>query len=192
MFYGNSRSKIVHYQQCGYASRSKACESTRLRQFYTLDEARTAGYRMCKCCDPVAKRFKPELDEISRFCGKNNIFYRISNGEMEIITLESHWKVCMGARGKMVLYHQNRFGDKYDRRNYHIQQYQVTGAMPMLRYIITHDKYTAGKQEAKSKEKQKSPKGSKKYAAMVKEEKAREIRRSIKRTLDLINALEAV
>ena len=190
MFYGNSRSRIVHYQQCGYARRSKNCGSARLREFYTIDEAKTQGYRMCKCCDPVKKRFKAEEEEIRRFCNENNMFYRLSNGEMEIITPESHWKAAVGNGSKIQLYHQNRAGNKYERRLYHVQKYNVTTAMPMLRYIVKHDTYTLSKEEARPKKKKK--KGSKGYAAQMKRQKAHQKRRSIKYVLDLIDAVSAV
>lgn len=188
MFYGSPRSRIVHYQQCGYVRRSRACSCSNMRQFYTLDEAKQSGYRICKCCDPVVKRFRPEQREITRFCNDNNIFCRLSNGEMEIITRESHWKVQPGRGGKLQLYHQNRRGDKYERMRYHAQNYQVTTAINLLRYIVKHDAFTLNPSPYQ-REKKNHHKGTKGYASQERRDKQRNRRRNIKYVLDLIDAM---
>lgn len=188
MFYGSPRSRIVHYQQCGYVRRSRACSCSNMRQFYTLDEAKQNGYRMCKCCDPVMNRFKPEQREITRFCNDNNIFCRLSNGEMEIITRESHWKAQVGNGSKIQLYHQNRRGSKHERRHYHVQKYDVTTAMNMLDYIVRHDEFTS-KPSPHQQKKKKPRKGTKRYATQVKREKKSARRRNKKYVLDLIDAM---
>ena len=71
-----------------------------------------------------------------------------------------------------------------------MQKYNVTTAIPMLKYIVRHDEYT--KNPYYGSEKKKKRKGSKGYAVQVRTEKDRKKRRDIKYVLDLIDAVAAV
>lgn len=93
MFYGNRKTKIVHYQQCHY---TKQIDAGRVEQFHSLEEAKAHGYRLCKSCSPIGP-VKVRSKELKSFCEEENIRCYPQRGELLIMTQASEWKVTVGS-----------------------------------------------------------------------------------------------
>lgn len=189
MFYGNPENGIVHYDDCRYVKKTKQDADLTMESFYTLKEARENGYRLCCHCDPVMKRFSHEEPKIRKFCVDHDMFYRLSDGELEIVTKESRWKACISKGRHLRLYHQNKCGSSYNRTQFHLQNYNITTALKLLKYISEHDDYT--RNEFRQDLACKSPKGSKGYIKALKAEKEKKKKGEVKHVLNLIEALSS-
>ena len=75
--------KIYHNQFCTYVYRMK--EDNRV-PFYTIEDAKSKGYRACNCCSFMGKKYREELKDISlKFRGSSN---------QRIIDMKEFWNKC--------------------------------------------------------------------------------------------------
>lgn len=184
MNFVNTRSKVSHYPDCRFVSRisdvNLGCyEST----FYTKQD----GYRLCKCCDPMAKRLGNRETEMLGYCRKRAISYEVDNGELLITTPFSQWKAYPGKDNRYVLYHRNTKGDT---NGYHLQTDRYKDVMELLKYVDHHDQFRLDNPLPEPKKKKAPPKkGTKRYRATERRNKEKKRRQDIRNVLNLIDSL---
>lgn len=69
--------KIFHHIQCTYVRRIKDKNKV---YFYSEEEARTHGFRICDCCSRIGKYYREEKNEIAEFARKNQMKVRLYDG----------------------------------------------------------------------------------------------------------------
>ena len=70
MLYCSQNSGIVHFNGCHHQKRIRLANA---RAFVTYDDAVKAGFRMCKCCDPIMKAYKAESEALIKYCAENGL-----------------------------------------------------------------------------------------------------------------------
>ena len=133
MFYGNRKTRIVHFQQCHYTDK---IDDSRIEFFYSLEEAKAHGYRLCKCCNPigsVALRSK----ELKTFCAEKDIRCYPEKGQLLIMTQLSEWKINVGTGRALQLFHKNSIGD---RNGYHKQALHTNDLSISLQIVLKDDR----------------------------------------------------
>lgn len=192
MFYYtvNSKKKIVHTAECRFVNKN---ESKHWKTFDTLEQAYVKGYRRCKCCSPMGKRFRKERKQIKDFHREHGVRSYLWNDQIEVVTLYSQWKIIEG-EGEILLYHQNTDPNRKASiqsaiKGFHLQRVFKTSIAAYLQEIVAHDDYRL-EYPLKLKEVKKKPrKGTKAYRHKAAIEKRCEKKRSVKRVLNLIDEL---
>ena len=187
MNFVNVKSRVAHYPDCRFVSR---ISDDNLRCYESTFYAKQDGYRLCKCCDPMAKRLGNREVEMLGYCRKRAISYEVDNGELLITTPFSEWKAYPGKNSHYVLYHRNTQGDT---SGYHLQTARYTDVMELLKYVDHHDQFRLDNPLPEPKKKKVPPKkGTKRYRAAERRKKERKRRKDIRNVLNLIDSLALV
>lgn len=189
------RKKVFHNAGCRCVSRIKECNK---RVFKTKEEARAAGYTECSCCSIMGKHYNKERNAVEAFCKEHSIQHFYYDNVLYFISSEdTAWKIVQGGKSSTAffLYHESIKGQMYVRRNtsylnrkYHSQKVRRRSILAYLEYILAHDVYMKGK-EYVIPDRKFSSSGSKKAKKAAKKEKKIQRKKSIKRTIWLINNL---
>lgn len=183
-----SHSKIVHSFQCSYFEHM---DHENTGQFDNLDEARKAGYRLCKCCAPISKYYRKEYYRIKDYAAKNGLLFYLNDGVLIIQTPYSKWKIITnGNKNYIFLYHKNTYNRGKDKSlvsGYHSQSVRRSSIMGYLKYIVEHDNYRLSNPEYHGPVYSEPPrKGTKRYKKAKMKERKREHYQSVMRVLTLI------
>ena len=145
MYYYNLKSsrKIIHTADCFYVCNT---DLDFIGCFKTLAEAYDQGYRLCKCCSPLAKLYKSEKVQIIDYCQRNGFSVHLGRKSISVNSFFSKWKITFNCNGDMVLYHKNTLKkDKDDMSEidgYHLQKCDSKDSViDYLEYIERHDRY---------------------------------------------------
>ena len=180
----NMKSKVAHYPGCQFVSR---ISEVNLGYYENTYYAKEDGYRLCKCCDPMARRLNDRDEEMLDFCRERAISYKVENGELMITTPFSEWKAYPGEGSRYILYHRNTRGNT---KCYHLQTDRYSDVMKMLEYIDDHDRYRLDNPLPKPKKVKAAPKkGTKRYRAAERRNKEKKRRQEIRNVLSLIDSL---
>lgn len=139
-----SRDWIFHQEYCPNLRNIKA---ENIRWVPTAYQAWNAGYRHCDCCALINKLFAKEENVIEEYCEEQDVAFSIQNGQMQISTGYSQWKVVCeesdNNKYKLVLYHKNTETRRRDElspiKGYHNQEKQFNRLIDILHYIVRHD-----------------------------------------------------
>ncbi len=188
MFYSKkSKNKVIHHCHCYYF---RHMDHNSIGKFETIEEARGAGYHLCKCCAPMGKYYRKEYYNMKGYVTKNALIVEYMDGEIVIQTPYSNWKIIVnGQKNHIFLYHKNTYMKRHDKRSlvpgYHSQSVRRNTLMDYLKYIVEHDAYRLHYPEHQKKGF--IPlKGKKKNKQRLKKEKKRERYRGMMRVLALI------
>ena len=190
----NGKSKIVHFVSCRHG---KAMLLQNLGSFNTLAEAKRAGYRLCKHCDPLARFYRCESKNVSKFCKSHHMSQRLQGGAICLNTPYSGWQLVCGDEGEILLYHRNRWELKRDSKSavkgFHHQNMQCDSLLEYCEYIVKHDKYRRENPEKKPPKWEHKPpkKGTNAWRSAQKREAKRDRRRAIDNVFHLFAQLEA-
>lgn len=139
-----SSSKVVHYSHCRHIQgRKKDVRGT----FETPEEARAAGYRLCKCCAPMTKFYRKEAKALEQFAAANGLSYFYEDGMVDIRSPYSQWKVVVVGKSvkKLVIYHKNtQYRSKQKPSivpGYHSQAYRTNTLLGYMEFVLSHDAY---------------------------------------------------
>ena len=184
MLYGNSRSKIIHTQSCGFR---KIISLDNGKWFYSIDDAKPLGYKQCKCCSAIGKQAHLRSKSMINYCHRNGLSPILKDGSLYIQSSLSCWIITINKSNKIELWHRNTRGNKYQ---YHIQNCKSKTVMEMMEYIVQHDDYRS-KNPLPAEKKKKAPpkKGTKRYRTQQRREKKSKKRQEISRVLSLIEGL---
>ena len=104
-----SHRKIVHIRGCRILNRIPREERVLFR---TLQEAQENGYRLCRCCSPVLRRYRKDRKEIEAFISKHRYSMKENDGNLLIRSAKDTWRIIVHPiTGKVVLLHKNLYGD---------------------------------------------------------------------------------
>lgn len=196
MYYYNIRSsrRIVHTGQCRYV-KNEGHEMT--ESFEILADAFTKGYRLCKCCNPIANQYRQEEDAIVDYCRENGMAFYFRHQNFKVTSTISKWIVIVTPTGKTALYHRNTKTLKNEAPSavagYHDQRVSFDTIMEYLEYIKSHDHYRNIHPEhisVKRAEKAPPRKGTKRWRNAQRKLKDQERRRSIRNVLNMIDSLD--
>ncbi len=181
----NSRRRVVHYPTCRYASGLKPKQK---KYFYTLQEARLAGYRLCNCCAPISKYLKGNRREIQEYCRQHELLCSLHDGGLTIATPYSQWKIITGNRHHIFLYHKStaQLTGEGPVPGYHPQKVHRDNIMDYLRYITAHDEFRLNFARSSA-----SKKGSRRRRKQQKKARKYARKMQIQRVLSLIDRLQA-
>lgn len=191
-FRENGSQKILHTGTCRYKA---AIRADRLGTAANVNEAVAAGYRFCKCCDPLGRKFQIERQEMLDYLQQHGLsVYRHRRG-VGVATPRSRWMIVY-ADNKVgtTLYHRNELHPKGDAEGpypgYHVQKVCCADLRGYLEYIVEHDYYRMMHPlyPAPAK-KAPPPKGSKRYKKAQKRRKKQERRAAVKNVLELIESV---
>ena len=198
MFYYSklSHRKIVHLKKCYIAKRIRP-ETT--GTFKTAKDAFDAGYRLCRCCNPVAKQYRKEEAALIDHCRRNGMLFRYSDRSFKITSMLGKWIIQVTPNGKTTLYHKNtrEAGNNAETEvdGFHKQKISYDTLIEYFDYISNHDRYRARHPEPVPKKKHavKLPprKGTKRWRAAQQKIKNHERRRAIRNVLDIIDSLDS-
>ena len=188
-FRKDGRKKILHTKTCRYKA------MIRTDCLDTVTDVRGAvavGYRFCKCCDPLGRKFQVERQETLDYSQQHGLsVYRHRRG-VGVATPWSRWMIVYADnKAGTELYHRNVFDPKGNADGpypgYHAQNVCCAGLHHYLEYIVEHDYYRMMNPiYPVPKKKAPPPKGSKRYKKALKRQKKLERRTAIKNVLELI------
>ncbi len=175
-----SSKKIIHLNDCRYITNST---KHRFGHFYSLEDALRKGYRPCRHCFTLIRRFAEDEERISNCCLRYNYILSCNRDSVEITTGKGQWKIVQAQHSQRVeLYHKNtevRDRDHCSRiEGYHNQKVAEFELVDYIHYIARHDGSN-----------QKPSKGTKKYRNMQKRLAAQARRNSINNVISLIDSL---
>ncbi|MBE6027511.1 MAG: hypothetical protein E7227_02760 [Clostridiales bacterium] len=187
MYFGNTNSMVIHYPTCHQVSR---ISDINFAGFDSMSAAKRNGYRICKCCDPMTRKVSEYENEMAAFCREHAISFEVVNRELRIRTPFSQWKVYVGSKGGLDLYHRNTLGDT---TGYHLQKEAMSDPLEILKYVDGHDSFRLANPLPKEKKKRVPPrKGTRRYRSMMRREKEAARRNEIRNTLFLIDSLGTI
>lgn len=173
-FRKNGCQKILHTGTCRYKA---AIQADHLDTATDVNEAVAAGYRFCKCCDPLGRRFQVERQEMLGYLQQHGLsVYRHRRG-VGVATPRSRWMIVyVGNKIGTTLYNRNDLHRKGNADGpypgYHAQKVCYADLHGYLEYIVGHDydrmMHTCYPAPAK---KAPPPKGSKRYKKAQKRQK---------------------
>lgn len=183
-----SHKKIVHLSHCSYF---QYMSHESIGKFENIEDAQTAGYRICKCCAPISKYYRKEYYKIKDYAAKNGIAFYLNDGALIIQTPRSKWKIITnGNRNYIFLYHKNIYNKGKDKSlvpGYHSQSVRRSTIMGYLKYIVDHDNYRMKNPEYHGPVYvEPARKGTKRYKKEKTKERKRERYQSVMRVLALI------
>lgn len=194
MYYFNktSRKQIIHDEQCHHL-RGKSKED--LGCFESVKSAYDAGYRFCKCCSPLAKKYRAEEKAVLDYCSHNGLSLYLHNKAITIWTPRSQWKIVIAEnKNKTTLYHKNEFNPVKDPESYvpgyHPQHVCHESIREYLDYIIEHDYFRMLNPIYAHAKKEPPQKGTKRWRKAQKQEKKKARRASIHNVLNIIESLQ--
>ncbi len=194
-FYNTScHSKTVHLEGCGHIRHT---DKAKIGTFPNLTKAISCGYRLCKHCNLMQKRYHTEKGSIFDFCQQYGFAYRQSDRIATVTTALSKWKIVLNDAGDgLKLYHRNTFDKKGSTSmisNYHYQHATYDTIGGFLDYIFWHDIYRKNHPLEGYKKANVPPpmKGTKRYRKEKRKLEKRERRRSIANVLSLIESLQS-
>lgn len=139
------KSKIIHFNNCGYAKRIKV---ENRGYFHTLKEARMKGYHLCTKSDPLYIDYCRNRDVIEKICRDNNITCKYSEGRILIVTQDSEWIIVTENMHKRTIYHRNLFfwkrSDESEFPGFHVQctrSEDYATIEKCLEFILEHDRF---------------------------------------------------
>lgn len=188
MFYSTkSRRKIIHNNHCSYFKRM---DHKHIGYFDSIEEARNAGYHICKHCTPMWSYYSKEYYKIKEYVANNAMEIDFRDGEIIVQTPYSNWKIIVnGQKDYIFLYHKNTYNKCPDKRSlvsgYHSQSVRRSTLMEYLKYIVEHDTYRLYHPEYQKKNIE-LQKGKKKNKQKLKKEKKREHYQGMMRVLALL------
>lgn len=191
-FRKNGSKKILHTETCRYKA---AIQADHLGAAANVNEAVAAGYRFCKCCDPLGQKFQVERQEMLDYLQQYGLsVYRHKRG-VSVATPRSRWMIVY-ADNKIgtTLYHRNDLHPKGNAEGpypgYHAQKVCCADLHGYLEYIVGHDYYRMMRPcyPAPAK-KAPPPKGSKRHKKAKKRQEKQERRAAIKNVLKLIESV---
>ncbi len=134
--------KIIHTKNCFIV---RHFDPEAIGTFETLQEALNAGYRLCRRCDPIARQYKKEREDILRYCDRNGMSCHFSGPYLKITHARTDWLVSVSLDGKLQLFHKNTRSQASDRFSpipgYHDQGVRHGVLMGFFGYIKKHDAY---------------------------------------------------
>lgn len=194
MYYFNktSRKQIIHDEQCHHL-RGKSKED--LGCFESVKNAYDAGYRFCRCCSPLVKKYRAEEKTILDYCSRNGLSLYLHNKAITIWTPRSQWKIVIAEnKNKTILYHKNEFNPAKDPKSYvpgyHPQHVCHESIREYLDYIIEHDYFRMLNPIYAHTKKEPPQKGTKRWRKAQKQEKKKARRTSIHNVLNIIDSLQ--
>lgn len=141
----NSKDKVIHHVNCHMVKRIKQENRGYLQ---SEESARKKGYRMCKCCFSIAKKYRKEEKQIEHFCVQSGFKVFLNYDGVDIYSRFDQWKIIQ-VKKHLFLYHKNK-GKYIDTSmkpskvlGYHSQAWRSSTFMGYLHYILEHDEYRA-------------------------------------------------
>lgn len=200
LYQKKSSRKIVHYSGCRYL---KEHMDDNRGTFNTIVEAHSAGYRLCKCCSPIAQHYREERKQILQFCAEAGLSCYQTDGSVKVATPRSQWKIITSGRKNLLfLYHRNTNpywkddGQVSIVPGYHSQAVRKNSIVDYLKYIIEHDAYRnrhpAYIAKPPKAERAPAPKGSKRWYKEQRKATRRKRSDEIRNVLNLIDQLQVV
>lgn len=199
LFYAEKSSrKIVHYSGCKYLTK----RMTKSRgSFDSIEDAHLAGYRLCKCCSPIARHYQKERRQILNFCAAEGLSCYQSDGRIIVTTPMSRWQIITaGKKNTLFLYHKNTNSNWKDARQsmipgYHSQAVRKDTICGYLAYISAHDAYRCAHPAYSPKpprcERPPAKKGSKRWRKEQRRDAQHRKRSDIRNVLNLIDHLQS-
>lgn len=191
----NSSKKIIHMDACYQMKRIAASDRG---SFKTLEEAYKDGYRLCRCCNPLAKQYRKERVALSAFCQSHQTISCFFHDQfIQVVTYYSKWRIVYSPKEKaFLLYHKNSFERKKANQQpvpgYHLQKVKQDTLLAYLKCIVDHEQYR--KQNPipprMPQEGPPPPKGSKRYKEQQKQAKLYARKQSIQNVLNLMDYLQ--
>lgn len=191
-FRKNGRKKILHTKTCHYKA------AIRTDQLGTVTDARAAvaaGYRFCKCCDPLGRKFQIEQQGIQDLLQRHGLSVYQRKCGIGVATPRSRWIIAYADnKTGTTLYHRNVLHPRGDAEEpypgYHPQKVCYNNLRGYLEYIVEHDYYRMMYPcyPAPAK-KAPPPKESKRYKKAQKRQEKQERRAAIKNVLKLIESM---
>ncbi len=118
------------------------------RNFKSLEEAQSCGFRLCNCCTPVAQKYRKERNSVKDLCKENGLTFKLRNGVIHVISRHDCWRIVTeGKNNSLRLYHRNtdlrRRKNSYKTaiRGFHLQSFVSQTITGYLKYIGSHDRY---------------------------------------------------
>lgn len=188
-----SRRGVAHLEGC---FQLQAVAPERLGSFETLSQAHAGGYRLCRCCSPIARQYRAERAALLAFCQTRAISCFLHDGFLVVTTPYSRWRILSGEAGGLLLYHRNSFQTAQDAQSpvpgYHLQRVCKAELLGYLTYIVEHEYYRMMHPVSPRPAKKEPPrKGTKRYQKQQAREKHAARRKAISNVLSLIDSLSA-
>lgn len=183
--------KIYHNQFCTYVYRIK--EDNRV-PIYTIEDAKSKGYRACNCCSFMGKKYREELKDISSYIKDNHMRIWIDDDEVYVETRIAAWKITSpGKSKKLYLYHANTENFRFCKkakgkiiRTYHAQRDASSNTIiGYLKYINHHDAW----RETVVDEYKKMPTSTKGQRRRYNQAKQKAHKRAVGNVLNMIEAM---
>lgn len=195
MFYRSKYSKVVHYASCHYLKRMHCNHAQEIDSYATVKEQ---GLRVCKCCNPVMKRYKSETEALVTFCAENGLICFAHGDAVHLQSRYSKWKVLPSSGETFVVYHKNttvREGDSESSvRGYHLQNLHAESLREVCEYVLDHDGYRIYhpvRRPGRSEPKPAPHKGTKRWRKEQKKIKKQERRTAIRNVYSIFDSLAA-
>ena len=194
MFYytKHGRRKVIHTENC-FIAKQFAPEIT--GSFKCLNDAFSCGYRLCKRCNTIDKLLRKEKESIDDFCIIHRINYEYNGHRIKVMTPYSRWIITIESSGEMHLYHRNVLDLTIDPSDpvpgYHDQLKNFTELMEYFKYFVAHDNALFCKSKSKNTRILPPRKGTKSWQTTHRNNKNWHRRRSVRKTLDTIEALDS-
>ena len=145
VYSANSHRKIIHFSHCKIIQRIP--KSSR-RTFDSLETAQEHGYRLCKCCPSIARKYRKERKQVDDFCKDNGFTFKLLDGKIHVISKHDCWQIIVNGNNKsLFLYHKNTYKRYYKETlpsiipGFHSQSFRSKTILGYLEYIASHDKY---------------------------------------------------
>ena len=194
-----SSNRIVHYRGCMVIRR---ISPVNLASFSTRNEAKQAGYHMCKLCNPLQLRFQQEFAEMHKIGTRRNLQFTISEDTIHITSRHDIWRIVLSDNSEnLVLYHRNKYNFQSKATDtipqFHKQEHAEKSLVGYMIYIANHDDFEDQRiAEASASSKfgkgSKPPSGrSKKGHKKIRQQERAARKREVFRVLSLIEELEA-
>ena len=187
-----SRNKVIHTDKCFHILSTVIDD---IGSFETLHEAYDEGYRLCKCCNPIEKRYKQEQGDILKMSADYGLSVRCRR-YISVLSVASMWLIAHDGDKNLVLYHKNEFKRAGDEFNpicgYHLQRdAKANKIVDYLEYIIEHDYFRMlHPVQAPNKKKTSPPKkGTRRYRSEQRRNEKKERKQAIRNVLNLIDSL---
>lgn len=143
--------KIYHKPNCHYVKKIQ----DKHKIVMSKKEAKSFGYRACRCCNEMNFSYHNELQTMDYFENKKGMQFNYKDGILYIKTNIGCWKLVY-SRGMelFALYHRNRSKQEVDftkpeKEQYHLQKDKIyyISIREALKYIYDHDKYREAEQQ---------------------------------------------
>ena len=191
MFYYSTKFKrmTLHFEGCHHV---KSIKNENKAEISSVLQARTEGFRMCKCCSPIQKDYIKNQNEIFDFAISNGIRCYMSRGSMCVQTVREKWLIVATGKGcELELHHKNKYETENDDSvpGYHNQHFRRISVMEMLKYISEHELYRMIHPLQVKKQKLPPKKGTKRWVSQQRTQKKKEKKQQIRNVLNLIDSL---